>query len=215
MQAAGWERLRALAPRPTDLLVLGDVDEIPGARLMHELTACEPSAHELPLRLQSAFHRFTFSHRLGDAWPHPVVVRFDQVLSGFDFVKFPSDLVKSTVRSGFHLNRFGPPALQLYKHFANGEGGSVPVGGVPLLRDPNRVGGRLVRPRHPHLPPGRRADPADGAAQPPGRRAAESRAVQAYFHPAVYKATIAAAAGVSSPTDGRAALARSRRVGVP
>ena len=208
MQAAGWERLRALAPQPTDLLVLGDVDEIPGARLMHELTACEPSAHELPLRLQSSFHRFTFSHRLGDAWPHPVVVRFDQVPSGFDFVKFPSDLVKSTVRSGFHLNRFGPPALQLFKHFANGEGGSVPVGGVPLLRDPNVVGGRLVARGI------RICCPGDAPIRPsvPQRLPAVVRQnlprYKAYFHPAVYKATIAAVARRLEP-DRRSRRARA------
>eukprot|EP00964_Phaeocystis_antarctica_P049628 scaffold28770_cov64-Phaeocystis_antarctica.AAC.10 len=46
--------------------------------------------------------------------------------------------------SGQHLNRFGPPALQLYKHLSNGEGGSVPGGGVPLLRDPEGYGRPIV-----------------------------------------------------------------------
>ena len=55
---------------------------------------------------------------------------------GFDFVKFPFARKRDWASSGQHLNRFGPPALQLYKHLSNGEGGSVPGGGVPLLRDP-------------------------------------------------------------------------------
>ena len=46
--------------------------------------------------------------------------------------------------SGQHLNRFGPPALQLYKHLSNGEGGSVPGGGVLLLRDPEGYGRPIV-----------------------------------------------------------------------
>ena len=135
--------------------------------------------------------------------------------SGFDFVKFPSDLVKSTVRSGFHLNRFGPPALQLYKHFANGEGGSVPVGGIPLLRDPNRVGGRLVARGI------RICCPDDAPIRPTVPRNLPAVVRQnlprykAYFHPAVYKATVAAVARRLEPDRrSRRARALKERVGV-
>jgi len=87
-----------------------------------------------------------FNHLLGAAeWNAPVVVRAGDLPDGFDFIKWPGGRRRHDwARSGVHLNRFGPPALQLYKHLSNGEGGSVPAGGVALLSDPEGYGRPLV-----------------------------------------------------------------------
>lgn len=128
-----------------DLLILADVDEIPGAALLHELKWCE-HRRGLPLLLYSDFYRFSFNHLLGiNEWNAPVVVRKGDLPDGFDFIKWPGGKRQHDwALSGHHLNRFGPPALQLYKHLSNGEGGSVPGGGVALLRDPEGYGRPLV-----------------------------------------------------------------------
>lgn len=93
-----------------------------------------------------------------------MVVRRPDLPDGFDFVKFPFAKKRDWASSGHHLNRFGPPALQLYKHLSNGEGGSVPAGGAALLRDPEGYGRPLIDkgvrlccendpPRKPAVPP--------------------------------------------------------------
>ena len=107
-----------------------------GAALLHELKWC---AHRrsFPLLLYSDFYRFSFNHQLSVAdWNAPVIVRRSDLPDGFDFVKFPFARMRDWASSGHHLNRFGTPALQLYKHLSNSEGGSVPAGGVALLQDP-------------------------------------------------------------------------------
>ena len=128
-----------------DLVILADVDELPGADLLHELKWCS-HRRAFPLLLYSTFYRFDFSRQLGGGhtWNAPVVVRRSDVPGGFDFVKFPFAKKRDWASSGQHLNRFGPPALQLYKHLSNGEGGSVPGGGLPLLRDPEGYGRPIV-----------------------------------------------------------------------
>ena len=58
--------------------------------------------------------------------------------------EWPSVRRHDWASSGHHLNRFGSAALQLYKHLSNGEGGSVPAGGLALLRDPEGYGRPLI-----------------------------------------------------------------------
>ena len=144
IQQAGWAAAVAHVRSAHDLLVLADVDELPGADLLHELKWCS-HRRDFPLLLYSDFYRFDFGRKLGShSWNAPVVVRRSDLPGGFDFVKFPFARKRDWASSGHHLNRFGPPALQLYKHLSNGEGGSVPAGGAALLRDPEAYGRPLI-----------------------------------------------------------------------
>ena len=67
VQQAGWAAAMAHVHAEEDLLILADVDELPGADLLYELKWCS-HRRAFPLLLYSSFYRFDFSRRLGSGF---------------------------------------------------------------------------------------------------------------------------------------------------
>lgn len=132
-------------PDPNDLLIHGDLDEIPSRELVAHLKHCEMSDDVDELNVQGDFYRMNFDWII-NATPklwYPKVFKARRIAKANGFWREgngtrPIDGVP-WVPGGAHLNRFGSPAMLLYKHLALAEGGGPPRGSTEFMKDPNKL----------------------------------------------------------------------------
>lgn len=113
--------------QPYDLILHGDVDEIPDGRLLQYLKYCETTS--MPLRFQCPYYYFSFKRTaVGLVHRYPYLFRFDQISGhGTHALRTDSSAAQLLpVGSCVHLTYFGGTAANVFKHLALAEGGSVP-----------------------------------------------------------------------------------------
>lgn len=130
---------------PNDLLIHGDMDEIPSRELVAHLKHCDMSDVVDELNVVGDFYRMNFDWIL-NATPklfYPKIYKAKHVEKTKGFFREGPGLTPMpgvpTLPGGVHLNRFGPPALLLYKHLSLAEGGGPPRGSTEFMKDPNKL----------------------------------------------------------------------------
>lgn len=139
--------------RPYDLILHGDVDEIPDGRLLRFLKFCETTT--TPLSFHAQYYYFNF-HWTAESQNtrNPVLFRYDQAVNK-DGLLFPLRTNQGKILplgSAVHMTYFGGPIINLYKILSLAEGGQVPRNDIRFLKqvqpgiEAMRAGKRLCCP---------------------------------------------------------------------
>eukprot|EP01103_Thecamoeba_quadrilineata_P008811 TRINITY_DN18538_c0_g1_i1.p1 TRINITY_DN18538_c0_g1~~TRINITY_DN18538_c0_g1_i1.p1 ORF type:complete len:438 (-),score=66.31 TRINITY_DN18538_c0_g1_i1:27-1340(-) len=139
-----WDKLEesGVPISPEDLILHGDLDEIPSAEVLAYMKHC---------RLRKVYNRAPFAFII----PHYVNnfdwfnvnsthINFPIVYPGGVYISSNNGFERGTVITrgvwgGWHCNRFGSNVLRLYKHLSLAEGGNVPRGDLNILKDPELI----------------------------------------------------------------------------
>ena len=112
--------------RESDVLIHGDVDEIPSRELLAYIKKCDVKKY--PVAVTSDFFIFSF-HWLFQSTtvPFPLIFTSKEISNSGGLLRSKrNSFAPAPLHSGGHLNRFMPGLLhKIYKEAAMGEGGTV------------------------------------------------------------------------------------------
>jgi hypothetical protein len=133
---------KALRPDPDDLVIVGDLDEMPRGEWVYQMKHCQLRDGKLPARFNLIFYTNNYDWMVPWSWmTNPVIVTFNMTDRGSDFQQIRMlPHVNSVIdNAGWHANRFGDPETSILRQFAQSEGGRVPGRNIDDLKDPSRI----------------------------------------------------------------------------
>ena len=117
-----------------DLLILGDLDELPHRDVIAHFKYCEVKENFFPATFDAIFWRFSFHWLFNEICDCPSVVTWKNIKK--ENVPLRENFSSRIGTTAWHLNRFGPAVMQVVKEFSIAEGSlQLPSGNPEILRN--------------------------------------------------------------------------------